>query len=377
MTRFLKISGAVLACLGMAELALRLQQWWGPVYDLEAHATNMDWYSDVVNHRAPKHLVETFKGKSVYGDLAGFSYTLEFDDHGIRRPISQTTVPNCSKTVSILFMGDSVIQGYDVPHSVPDQVAHELAEKHGICSTIYNTGSATYSPAIFVPLARQVLQAIKVQYAVVDIDETDLGDDVDRYEWLITRNAAGENVGVRATPGNVEITQRLVAIRSRALYLQRLAEKMYVMKVVIPRVDIQYDLYRFSRDHDPDLETRYAKELAIFRRNLTELIDVLGQHVGGAGHVLFIHHPHLENLTPDPKDGKVWNDMVSATVGKVAAEHGALYFDATDEMRKDFAGRPQDFYWRSDKHFTFEAQRFYSDAITAFLAGTSTRTALP
>ncbi|HTR85839.1 MAG TPA: hypothetical protein VMI56_15270 [Reyranella sp.] len=368
MAKFLRIS-AVLLVLGLvtAELALRLQQWLGPVYDLETRGANMDWYSDVVNHKAPRHLVETFKGKEVYGALAGFSYVLEFDDHGVRQPVSKGTAATCAKTVSILFMGDSVIQGYDVPHSPPDLVAQRLAEKHGICSTIYNTGSATYSPALFVPLARQLIPILKPDYVVVDIDETDIGDDVDRYEGLITRNAAGENVGVRATPGNIEISQRLIAIRSRALYLRRLVEKMYVMKVVIPRVDVQYDLYRFSRDHEPALEIRYAKELAIFRRNLAELIDVLGREAG-AGHVIFIHHPHLENLAPDPKDGRIWNDIVSSTVEKVAAEHGALFFDTTAELRRAFAGHPKDFYWASDRHFTFEAQRLYSDSVTEFLA---------
>jgi len=115
-----------LLCLAAAELALRLQQWWGPLYDLEANSANYDWYSDVVNHRPVRHSVHTFTGKSMFGALDGVTYTEDFDELGIRQPVSSAGAGNCPNRIAILFMGDSFIEGYDVPHTVPAEVAHRL-----------------------------------------------------------------------------------------------------------------------------------------------------------------------------------------------------------------------------------------------------------
>jgi lysophospholipase L1-like esterase len=355
-----------LLCLAAAELALRLQQWAGPLYDLEERSANFDWYSDVVNHRPVRHSVHTFTGKSMYGALDGVTYTEDFDELGIRQPVSSAGAGNCPNRISILFMGDSFIEGYDVPHTVPDKVAHRLADEYGICTTIYNSGLSSYSPAIFVPLARQLMPVLKPDYIVVDVDETDFEDDVYRYEPLLVRDSHGRNVGVRASPLYVEVTRRVIEMRSRPFYLQRLVEKLRLRHLVqqAPARD-----FTFSRDHGDDLEVRYARELSIFRRNLSELIHVLGAGLSSNGHIVFIRHPHLEHLTPQGK-GFVWNGAVGATVGQVAKAHGAQFFDAVPVLRQRFGGQPQKYYWPGDMHYNFEGSDLYADSVADFLAQT-------
>jgi lysophospholipase L1-like esterase len=353
-----------LLCLAAAELALRLQQWWGPLYDLEANSANYDWYSDVVNHRPVRHSVHTFIGKSMYGTLDGSSFTEDFDELGIRQPVSSAGAANCPNRISILFMGDSFIEGYDVPHTVPDKVAHRLADEYGICTTIYNSGLSSYSPAIFVPLARQLMPVLKPDYVVVDVDETDFEDDVYRYEPLLVRDSHGRNVGVRASPLYVEVTRRLIEMRSRPLYLQRLVEKLRLRYLVqqAPSRD-----FTFSLDHGADLEVRYANQLSIFRRNLSELIGELGAGLSSNSHIVFIRHPQLEHLTPQGKDF-VWNGAIGATVAQIAKAHGAQFFDAVPVLRQRFGGQPQKYYWPGDMHFSYAGLDLYAQSVADFLA---------
>ena len=357
-------SGALLLCLVAVELGLRLQQWLGPLYDLALKGETLDWYSDVVNHKPVPHQLQRFEGEVIYGSHAGFTYTLEYDDNGVRQPVSTGAHADCRAKASILFMGDSFMQGYDVAHSVPERVAQDLAAKQGICSTAYNAGFTSYSPAIFVPLARRLMPVVKPDYVVVDIDETDLTDDVYRYESLIVRNAAGENVGVRASPTNADISRRLSLAERSPFYIQRLVEKLYVRLMLMPRIAAnQPDVFRFARDKERDLETKYRAELSIFRRNIAELIGVLAKGLPATSRIVFVHHPHLQQLTSQ------WNELLASTVEKVATEHGALFFDATPVLQHKFGDKPQLYYWSGDMHFTFDGLDFYADSVAAFLGG--------
>ena len=354
-------------CLVAAEFGLRLQQWIGPFLDLESRDARLDWVSDVVNHRPLPYVQAILRGKEMYGEHDGVTYSLVYDERGIRQPVSTGTAERCEKRVSILFLGDSFMQGYDVANSLPDQVVRGLAERYGICATGYNAGNSSYSPAIFIPLARRLMPDIRPDFVVIDVDETDLGDDVLRYEPLITRNARGENVGVRPSPAALEIDGRLIAMRSYPLYLQRLLEKLYIRFVRLPALAGRFDIFSIASDLDPDAEKKNAAALSIFRRNLGELVDVLAADLPSRDRILFIRHPHIEHLAGG-EAGALWNDLAASTVRKVALANGARYFDATPDLRKVFGGKPQDFYWRGDMHFSFSGLEAYSQSVTPFIA---------
>jgi hypothetical protein len=245
-------------------------------------------------------------------------------------------------------------------------VAHRLADAYGICTTIYNSALSSYSPAIFVPLARLLMPVLKPDYVVVDVDETDFEDDVYHYEPLLVRDSHGRNIGVRASPLFVEVTRRLIEMRSRPFYLQRLVEKLRLRHLVrqVPPRD-----FKFSLDHGADLEVRYASELAIFRRNLSELIGVLGPGLPSNRHIVFIRHPHLQHLIPQGEDF-VWNGAIGATVAQVARAQGARFFDAAPVLRERFGDEPRKYYWPGDMHFSLEGLDLYADSVADFLAQT-------
>jgi lysophospholipase L1-like esterase len=354
-------------CLAAVEGALRLQQWWGPIYDLALRGETLAWYSDVVNHKPTPRQSERFVGESIYGRHAGFSYALEYDDNGIRQPVSVAVRAGCRATASILFLGDSFMQGYDVANSIPQRVADALSQKHDICATAYNAGYTSYSPAIFIPLARRLMPIVKPDDVVVDIDETDLTDDATRYEPLIVRNAQGENVGVRASPTYYEISRRLTEAEVSSFYVRRLFEKQYVRQVLMPQIAArQPDIFGFARDRSGDAESRYGAELSIFRRNIAELIEVLEKGLSSPARVVFVHHPHLEQLTADA-GGTIWNNLLASTVEKVATAHGAVFFNATPVLHRQFGTGPESFYWKGDMHFTFEGLALYADSVADFL----------
>jgi lysophospholipase L1-like esterase len=348
-------------CLASLEIALRLQQALGPLYDLEARGVDLDWYSNEVNHKPKPH--EQFR-------VDGLSYTVSYDDRGIRQPVTRIAGAECVRQVSLLFLGDSFIMGYDDAHTVPDLVARRLRDA-GVCATAYNAGNSSYAPAIFVPLARRLVPALRPDYVVIDIDETDLVDDVYRYEPLITRNARGENVGVRASPSLYAFSAGLIESRGHWLYLHRLIDKLWLTLVTVPRLQRERplpDLFIVSRERDPQAAQQHGAELAIFERNIAELIGVIRQTLP-ADRIVFISHPHLEHLLP-PDDARHWNDIVRSRVAGIAAAHGAFHFDAAPELARRFAGRPQDYYLTDDMHFNFRGMGEYARSVADFLAQT-------
>src|SRR5437879_2815527 len=277
------------------EAGLRAQQYFGPLYDLEMADVNLNWESDVVNHRpTPEN-----QNLCIYGDSSGFSYQRSFDPNGIRIIDDRALLAGCRNPASVLFLGDSFMEGYDDKNTLPYHVAKYFKTERGVCLKTYNAGFTSYSPAIFVPQARKLLPIVHPDYIVVDVDETDLYDDFARYRKLIVRNERGQNVGVKVSPIGHECSVGLMEARKHPLYLMRLAAKLWHAHVRMPSVIERHrgtdlTLFSYSRDHGADLEAKYAEPLAVFRQNLQELADVLKDYTGDGSRVLFVFHPHVQ-----------------------------------------------------------------------------------
>lgn len=350
------------------EIGLRLQQYVGPLFDLEMANVNLDWESDELNHKpTPKN-----QNLCIYGDLTGFSYQRSYDANGVRIVEDKALLAGCRNPISVLFLGDSFMEGYDDENTLPHHVAKHFKKERGICLETYNAGYTSYSPAIFVPQAKKLLPIVRPDYIVVDVDETDLYDDFARYRKLIVRNERGQNVGVKASPIGHECSVGLMEAREHPLYLLRFVAKVWLSLVHMPAVIRKYRtddlvLFGYSQDQHADLEQKYLEALSSFRQNLQELADVLKGHTGNGSRVLFIFHPHLQHLKPDAH-GRVWNDLVSSTVQKMCADNGFLFFNATSTLKQRFGAKLEDFYWPGDMHFSFEGLEEYSNAVAAFMA---------
>jgi hypothetical protein len=351
------------------EFGFRLQQYFGPLYDLEMANVNLNWESDVVNHQpTPEN-----QNLCIYGDSTGFSYKRSFDANGIRIIDDKALLADCRNPASVLFLGDSFMEGYDDKNTLPYHVAKYFKTERGVCLKTYNAGFTSYSPAIFVPQARKLLPIVRPDYIVVDVDETDLYDDFARYRNLIVRNARGQNVGVKVSPIGRECSAGLMEAREHRLYVMRLAAKLWHSYVHMPSVIEKYQgsdlaLFSYSQDQGTDLERKYAQPLSAFRQNLQELADVLKDYTGDGSRVLFVFHPHIQHLKPDAA-GRLWNDLVSSSVQKMCAANNFLFFNATGTLKQRFGSHPENFYWRSgDMHYDFKGLEEYSAAVAAFMA---------
>ena len=375
MKRSLRLLGEatllVIVWVVVFEAGLRMQQHFGPLYDLEMADVNLNWESDVVNHQpTPEN-----QNLCIYGDSTGFSYRKSFDADGIRIIDDTAMLADCRNPASVLFLGDSFMEGYDDKNTLPYHVAKYFKTERGVCLKTYNAGFTSYSPAIFVPQAKKLLPIVRPDYIVVDVDETDLYDDFARYRKLIVRNERGQNVGVKVSPIGHECSVGLMEARKHPLYLMRLVAKLWHAFVYMPSVIEKYrgsdlTLFSYSRDHDTDLEQKYAEALSDFRQNLQELADVLKDHTKDGSRVLFVFHPHIQHLKPDAT-GRLWNDLVSSSVEKMCAANNFLFFNATGTLKQRFGSHPENFYWKTgDMHYDFRGLEEYSAAVAAFMAST-------
>ncbi len=358
----------VITWAAIFEVGLRMQQYFGPLYDLEMANINLNWESDVVNHQPePEN-----QNLCIYGDMTGFSYKRLYDANGIRIIDDTALLDGCRNPISVLFLGNSFMEGFDDKNTLPYHVAKYFKTERGVCLKTYNAGFTSYSPAIFVPQAKKLLPIVRPDYIVVDVDETDLYDDFARYRKLIVRNERGQNVGVKVSPIGHECSIGLMEARKHPLYLMRFVAKLWLALVHMPSVIEKYRsdlvLFSYSQDHSPDLERKYSEPLSAFRQNLQELAGILKDYARDGSRVLFIFHPHLEHLKPDA-EGRVWNDLVSSSVQKTCAANNFLFFNATETLKQRFGSHPETFYWRAgDMHFNFKGLEEYSTAVAAFMA---------
>jgi len=348
------------------EIGLRMQQYFGPLYDLEMKSVNLKWESNVLNHQpAPEN-----QSLCIYGDLTGFSYKRSYDANGIRIIDDSALLAGCRNPISVLFLGDSFMEGYDERNTLPYHVAKYFKTERGICLKTHNAGYTSYSPAIFVPQAKKLLPIVRPDYIVVDVDETDLYDDFARYRGLIVRNDRGQNVGVKVSPIGHECSIGLIEARDHPLYLMRFVAKLWHSFVHMPSVVEKYrsdfTLFSYSQDHGADLEQKYSEALLVFRQNLQELAGILKDYTKDGSRVLFIYHPHLEHLKPDA-EGRLWNDLVSSSVQRICVANNFLFFNATETLRRRFGSHPENFYWKGDMHFNFRGLKEYSAAVAAFM----------
>src|SRR6476619_1603062 len=132
MKRFLHFLGQeallLVRWLFIFEVGFRVQQSFGPLSDLEMASVNLHWASDVVNHQPTPENQNLF----IYGDLTGFSYKRSFDANGIRIIDHRELLAGCRNPASVLFLGDSFMEGYDDQNTLPYHVAKYFKSERGV-----------------------------------------------------------------------------------------------------------------------------------------------------------------------------------------------------------------------------------------------------
>jgi hypothetical protein len=113
----------VITWVAIFEIGFRMQQYFGPLYDLEMADINLNWESNVVNHQpTPEN-----QNLCIYGDSSGFSYRKSFDANGIRIIDDTALLADCRNPASVLFFGDSFMEGYDDKNTLPYRKSSDAA----------------------------------------------------------------------------------------------------------------------------------------------------------------------------------------------------------------------------------------------------------
>jgi hypothetical protein len=340
---------AVLTLVAL-ELVLRAQQALGPLYNLSVDADETLWgISDELNH--------------VYSPRA-----TEWSADGIR-DMREPNAARCQP--KLLFMGDSFMQGLGIDDTIPVHVKRFFRDNlhRDIC--VDNAGASSYSPSIYVPQAKKLIPLLKPDVVIIDIDETDLYDDYYRYRNLVTRDQSGSVVAVRRTPLAEQFRRGLVDAAAKPFYVQRLIAKLYFTRMIYPKLSTDYrrggpaDGYFVSRGTAAEARAKYAVQIDYFETTLEDLTDTVITLMSGPQGLIYIHHPHLENLQTS---GDTFNDIISASIRKVAARHGVRYYDATDELKAEFGASAPQYYIPNDVHFNERGLRAYGIDVAKYLA---------
>jgi len=373
-TRSLEIIVIIITTLVLLEGALRLQQKLGPIWDLSFDNATLEGVSDVINHQPLRKSTHILSSPEMYGEYAGYTYTAHYDQNGIRKNTLRPEQEHRHSGISVLFMGDSFMQGYDDGNTIPQHVWNYFQTKNSQFSIIlYNAGCLSYSPAIFIPQAKILIPQLHPTFVVVDIDETDLGDDYIRYKNLIIRDQNGRIVAVEKTPIYFESNYGLIKLKEQPSYVARLFLSLYHKKIYMPHYIERYrhddrSVFSFSRDKDENAEEKYKEEIGFFRSNVVELVETLIDLIGNKDRILLLYHPHLQHLVPD-QDNRYWNHFVSNTVKDVAARYDIAFYDATEDLRTRFNGNPEQYYWNKNIHFNFDGLKVYGDLVAQSLIG--------
>src|SRR5262245_65843455 len=123
-------------------------------------------------------------GRRIFGDLDGFTFKTSYDDNGIRIINDEELLAGCRNRISVLFLGDSFMEGYDDQNTLPYHVAKYFKNELNTCIKTFNAGVGSYSPAIFAAQPRKLPTLLHPDDTVVAQDETDLFNDFVQYREL-------------------------------------------------------------------------------------------------------------------------------------------------------------------------------------------------
>jgi hypothetical protein len=356
--KLLRGLGITLAALIFLEIGLRLPVGKRPLLDLEMSWVQRWELSDRVNHL---NRPLTADGKPEFPTF--------YLPPIITPPLYQP--PRAASDVNtVVFMGDSFMQGLSPQVSIPYFVGEEWSQRNPAFPPmrIVNAGCSSYAPATFIPQAKWILPDLQPRLIVIDIDETDFGDDYIRYRRLIVRDANGRIESVKHTPLHEAYVLAAEKVRRQPSYVVRLFESWYLTRWYLPKLANEYRrrdpryVLEFQPDRSPEVRTKYAAEVAFFTQDLNELFSTLIGLVGDPNRVVVVFHPHLARLQHR------WNTLVPDLVKEATQRHHVHYFDATETLARAFGTHPEDFYLASDMHFSAEGLREYGKSIAQFIA---------
>ena len=241
--------------------------------------------------------------------------------------------------IKLLLLGDSwMMPGY----SLSETIEKEFANKSKKCVEAINGGTSSYAPTLYLLKGRMAYKKYgKFDYIIVNIDETDIGD-----EWLRYRIPAvyDDKGRIIAVPFKNDIESlclwngKVWAENSR-LYTVRLIKFTLFYKVFVPML---YEFTGYPNHFSslmkyvfaPDARSKYKKEHSYFEKRLLRLTTELGKYINDPTHLYLTHHPHLRGLVKKMDDGLLYLPIVSEMLARLHEKTGVKVLDARNHIQE-------------------------------------------
>jgi hypothetical protein len=240
--------------------------------------------------------------------------------------------------IKILLLGDSWMED----EHLGDTIGQQFANKSGKSVQTINGGNSSYSPTLYFLKARQAFNTYgKFDYIIVNIDETDIGDEWLRCRIPTVRDRSGKIVAV---PYSHDIAAQYLWngklwAENSSLYSLRLIKFTYFYKFLTPllyRFTVSPDLYSNLMQYvfAPDARKLYKGEHQHFEDRLLEMSSELISFTdnASASRVYVTHHPHLRGLIDNVDDGNLYLPIVSETIARVKEKIGVTVLDANKHI---------------------------------------------
>jgi hypothetical protein len=286
-------------------------------------------------------IIEIFLRSQNFVELSGFNHQHPWNKilhHGSDQFVVTNYGSDCNgERKKILLLGDSWMED----EHLADAISKEFASKSGECIQAINGGTSSYAPTLYLLKGRQAFKKYgNFDYIVVNVDETDVGDEWLRYRIPTVRDNTGKIVAV---PFNNDLESRYIWngklwAEDSDYYIVRLVKFAFFYKVLVPM------LYKLTYAPDysslmryvfaPDARSLYKKELKHFDHRLLKMATKLTRYTSDARHVYVTHHPHLRGLVRKVSNGHLYLPIVSEALARLHRESGVTVLDARDHVRQ-------------------------------------------
>jgi len=284
---------------------------------------------------------EVFLRLQHYVKLDGFDHESPWNKvlhHGKGKFVVREYGSDCNgKKIKLLLLGDSWMED----EVLSNEIGQDLAQDSNRCVESVNGGNSSYAPTIYMLKAREAYEKYgQFDAIVVNIDETDIGDEWVRYRIPKVRDESGEVVAVpygRDVHSEYLWNGKLWAEDS-ILYSVRLLKFAFYYKVLVPMF---YQL-TYREDYStlmryvfaPDARTKYKKAEQYFRDRLLEMTNELTGYTTAPGSVYVTHHPHRRGFVDQVRDGHRYLPIVSKDLAWLKKQTGVSVLDARRHIKE-------------------------------------------
>ena len=239
--------------------------------------------------------------------------------------------------IKMLLLGDSWMEDPILSRTIGQEFANQSKK----CVQAINGGTNSYSPTLYLLKSRQAFKAYgKFDYIIVNIDETDIGDECLRYKIPLARNTTGQIVAVpfdRDLHSKFLWNGKLWAENSD-FYIVRLIKFSFFYKALVPML---YEL-TFCPDYlsmmqyvfAPEAKSLHTKEHKYFEDRLMEMAEEMVPFTTRPGSVVVTHHPHQRGLVDRIDSGHLYLPVVSEAIARLEEKIGVRALDARKHIGK-------------------------------------------